>query len=265
MSDADKFILDFYRDVAKKFGLSGQSTMKDPTIRMAEEDFFCAEINRFIEERGHYPIIADVGCGNGHLLSVLRQRFPKCDLIGIEFTPELLELALERNISNAVILHGDIRNLENLPTKVDIVITERVLINLLNDFDKSHAFSSIKQALKPQGRLLMSESFIETWKNMNAARKEMRLEPIAQSKQNRYMTYDNLKELTDIGFAELKSEFSAHHLSTHFYITRIFHHLVRPEGGKLEQTEFVKFFNHALGPGIGEYSPIQFRVFEKMF
>lgn len=265
MSDPDKFILDFYREVAKKYGHSSQSTMKDPTIRAYEEVFFCKEIERFIEERKTYPVIADLGCGNGHLLSVIRKQFPQCNLIGIEFTPELYELALERNLENTLILQGDIRDLSVLNTKVDIAITERVIINLLNDFDKERAFQSIARVLNPQGRYLLCESFVETLLNLNNARREMRLEAIPQSKQNRYMTEDHIKEVEKTGFTEIIGVLSKHHLSTHFYLTRVFHHIVRPEGGKLEQTEFIRFFNLALGPGVGDYSPIQFRVFEKKY
>jgi len=264
MSNPDQFILDFYRDVAQRFGHSSQSTMKDHVIRRAEEEFFIEEIKRYMKERNPRPVIADMGCGNGHLLKVLRETFPQCELMGIEFTPELYELAVAREIPRCVILQGDIRDPKALPTKADVIITERVLINLLSDNDKQKAAQAIAQQLSVQGRLLMSESFLESWRKLNTARREVKLSPIPQSKQNRYMLEYDIQDYFPLGFVELKGIFSPHHLSTHFYFSRIYHHLMRPEGGQLQETEFVDFFDEAIGPGIGQYSPIQFRVLEKI-
>jgi hypothetical protein len=91
----------------------------------------------------------------------------------------------------------------------------------------------------------------------------MKLNRIPQSPQYRYVDEEFMLNLSETGFQEIEGTFPPNYLSTYFYLTRIFHHLVRPEGGKKENTRFVRFFTEAIGPSIGNFSPIQFRVFEK--
>jgi trans-aconitate methyltransferase len=208
--------------------------------------------------------VADIGCGNGHLLSELRAHYPELKLFGVEFTPELAQVAIERELPNCLMVQGDCRDPNFLTEKVDLLITERMLINLLSDKDKEIALSNIAGKLRPQGRLLMIESFVEPWRELNRARAEMRLPEIPQSRQNRYMSEEFLEPLFQNGVREIKGHIPANALSAHFYLTRIFHHLLRPEGGKLEETEFVSFFDRALPPGKGNFSPILMRVFEKI-
>src|SRR5690606_11944083 len=175
-------ILDFYRNVAQRYGTSPRSTMKDQFIRNAEVSFVAGEIARYQKEIWPAPSVADIGCGNGHLLSELSLQYPELRLFGVEFTPELAQVAIDRDLANAHVVQGDCRDPEFLKQKVDLIITERMLINLLSDQDKAIALKNIASKLKPQGRLLMIESFVEPWRELNRARLEMRLPEIPQSR-----------------------------------------------------------------------------------
>ena len=79
--------------------------MKDQTIRSAEVEFFCTEIDP-LYEKNHKLKILDVGSGNGYLLSVLRDKYPEALLYGVEFTPELHQLAIDRDL-DIDFIHGD--------------------------------------------------------------------------------------------------------------------------------------------------------------
>ena len=53
------------------------------------------------------------------------------------------------------------------------------------------------------------------------------------------------------------------YLSTHYFVSRVVHELVRPRDGSIRNTEFVKFLDSALPPAIGDYAPLRFLVFKK--
>lgn len=151
-----------------------------------------------------------------------------------------------------------------LDGEFDIVITERVVINLLSWPEQHQALKIIASLLKPGGRYIMVESFSEPWLQMNEARKEMGLPPVAQSAHNRFLNEKVTVALSKVGVREVKAQMPANSLSTHFYLTRVFHPSVRPHGGKTKESHFVRFFKEALPRDIGNYSPILLRLFEKI-
>lgn len=262
----DDFIKKHYSKVAKNFGETGLSTIQDPFIRDAEVDFFIREIEHYIikeDKKSSEVKVVDLGCGNGFLLMKLRERFPSLQLYGLEFTPELHQIAQSREIPNCHIFEGDIRLHYDIFEQADICITERVLINLQSWKQQKSALAHIQQYLRPKGRLLMSESFLESWVIMNIARREVLLPELPQSKQNNYLSENTVKAIKGMGFREVEGQTQRHFLSTHFYITRVLHQIIRPEGAKIKHSHLVSFLNQALPPGVGTYSPIQFRVFLK--
>ena len=254
--------MDHYKRIAVNYGDSPTSTIKDQFIRNSEVNFILKEIERFQKEVKREPVVLDVGCGNGYVLSVLSKKFSDLEFYGVEFTKELYEIAKDRNLANVTFFHEDCREQDFFSKKVDIIITERVLINIFNPNERMQAIRNLHSLLNKNARYILIESFVESWENLNKARKEMVLDAIPQSAQNRYIDEDLIKNLLEIGFLEIEGVFPPNYLSTYFYLTRIFHHLFRPKGGRKEGSEFVKFFNEVIGPSKGNYSPIQFRVFE---
>ncbi len=254
--------MDHYKRIAANYGDKGTSTIKDQFIRNSEISFITKEIEKYKNQVNQKLVVLDVGCGNGYVLSVLSEMYPDFEFYGVEFTKELFDIAQARNLKNVTFFNGDCRNKNFISKKVDIIITERVLINIFNPNERLIAVKNFYELLNKGGRYLLIESFVESWQNLNMARKEMVLDIIPQSPQNRYIDEDFIKNIKEIGFKEINGVIPPNYLSTYFYMTRIFHHLFRPQGGKKEGSEFVKFFNEVIGPAKGNYSPIQFRVFE---
>ncbi len=62
-------------------------------------------------------------------------------MTGVEFVPALVELARDRKLPGVEILQGDMRNPLNL--SVDVVITERSIVNLLNWEEQKLALQNI--------------------------------------------------------------------------------------------------------------------------
>ncbi|MDA8100059.1 MAG: class I SAM-dependent methyltransferase [Nitrospiraceae bacterium] len=256
-------ITDHYRKEAAAMGLSKNSTMHDAFIRNKEIEFILSEVQAHRSKRGNSLSILDLGCGNGYLLSVLTEQVDGCKFTGLEFTDELYQLAISRKLKNTTIIKGDCRTERMNGEQFDVIISERVLINLLSKDDKVKALDNIRSLLKDQGIYIMVESFDEPLSNLNKARKELLLDETKPAYHNEYFNEEIVKGFKETGFAELNPTYPKHYLSSHYFITRVLHEAIRPEEGAIKNTEFVKFFDVALPPAIGEYSPILFRVFEK--
>lgn len=259
----DELILNHYKKVASNFGDSPNSTMADPYIREMEIKFFIGEISRIKKNNPSIKKVLDLGCGNAHLLSVLQETFPELSFYGLEFTPELLEIALNRSLPSVIIKQGDAREADSFTETFDIIITERVIINILTWEGQEKALRNISHWLNPNGHYLMVESFRESWEELNKGRKEMSLEEIPVSYQNRYLNERVIPILKDLHLEEIKGEIPLNYLSTHFYLSRIVHVMLKPDGGRGKNSRFVRFFDDALPPAVGNYSPILFRVFKK--
>lgn len=260
----DNIILEHYKKVAANYGLKPSSSMKDQVIRDGEVHFFEESLKQIISGDGNTLSLFDVGCGNGHLLTHLRAVFPKLKLYGLEFHPDLSELAKSRAIENCTVVQGDMRDALTMFELHDVIITERSVINLLDKAEQHAALANIAKALKPGGHYLMSESFEAPMANINRARKEMALPPdVKPSQHNLWLEERDLEILQENGLREVSMPVKSTYLSTHFYITRVLHPVMLPGGGRAGAGEFQNFFNEALPPGVGNYSPILFRAFEK--
>jgi len=261
----ESYILDYYKKIAAKNGLSPTSSMQDQYIRDSEIAFCIGEIERYILEVGKQDItFFEVGCGNGHLLAILRERFPKIKLFALEFTPELYTQATSREIPNCQIVLGDARDIAFYPENVDLIISERVIINILSRKGQFQAFHNIANSLLPGGRYIQIESYSEPLAELNSALKEMLLDGLEESRHNKYLYEKMLGFMHQrTGLVEIDGHMPKNFLSTHFYVTRVFHKSILPKGGKVKFSRMAKFFVDALPIGIGNYSPILFRVFQK--
>ena len=249
----DDIIIKHYNKVAEKFGLSPSSTIGDQYIRQAEIKFFIESLKTKILNKGEGQSLFDIGCGNGHLLSVIRQEFPELKLFGLDFHPELTKLAQSRKLEHCEIVQGDMRKDLSFFGSHDFIITERSVINLLNKEEQFCALRNIAMIIKPGGYYFFSESFEEPRANINRARKQMYLaEDINPSKHNLWLKEEDLLTLKENKMFEIEGTIPPNYLSTHFYITRILHSIALPKGGVAE--EFQNFFNTALPAGVGTVS-----------
>jgi len=138
-----------------------------------------------------------------------------------------------------------------------------VLINLMYREDQLMAARRIAATLQCGGLFIMVECFTEPQENLNAARAELLLPPIPPAHHNFYLDEEFCAKLTELGLVEVEGHLPSNFLSTHYFNARVLHELLRPEGGAIRNTHFVKFFDAVAPPAVGNYSSILFRVFEK--
>ncbi len=247
------------------------SSMADQTIRNAEVEFFCKEIEMLYRKKKDLRVF-EAGPGNGYLLSILKERFPKIKLFALEFSPELYQLILSRDLKGLKVKCGSICKENDIPEewgKFDVIICERVIINILNRKDQYLACHNIAQRLLKKGYFIMSESFKEPLQNLNNARSDFSLTPIEESPHNDYLSEKFIEKwCAQEKLREISGQSRTHFLSTHFYLTRIIHEGLRHLGEKNNEirpkfAHLLTFLEAAFPPAVGQFSPILFRVFQK--
>lgn len=250
-------ILRHYRSEVETHGLDASSTMADDVTRNREIETIRSML-RHVAKQTNVKTVVDVGCGNGYLLNTLRGEFPQLELKAVEYTPEFVQIARSRNIERCEILQGDVRSMPLTDASIDVAITERCIINVMDRGDQTTALRDMARVVRPGGFWICVEAFTDGLETLNAARAEMGLPPNQQPHHNMWFdkpwfleTINPLFEVVNEDHPELAPP---NFLSSHYFISRVMY----PSCTKREvlyNTHFVKFFRFL--PPIGNYSPIQ--------
>ncbi len=265
--DYDRVIEEHYESVAERAGDSSSSTMADETIRERETNAIVSFLRMVQEQEGRPLRVGDVGCGNGYTLQVLREALPQNEYVGIELTDGLRKIAHDRFAGDdrVTIRGGDVRDPAFAGEKpFDVLISQRVLINLLNDKDQQDALANYVGAIRPGGYLFAIEAFQEPLETLNEARGELQLEPISPAHHNLYLSrgfFDQHKELEPV--KDERWDVEANDLSTHYFVSRVFFPWVTKDQPLKRNSQFMRFFTQALKPAIGDFSPLQILPFRK--
>ncbi|MBI2058272.1 MAG: class I SAM-dependent methyltransferase [Nitrospirae bacterium] len=254
--------------------------MMDATVRERETRLICRFVGlvlaRLIRDgrKEENLVLCDMGCGNGLTLHVLSEEFPGLRFVGLEYTPEMMEVARARfgNSSRVSIEAGDVRRLSGCEGRFDFVLGQRVLINVLDPAEQRQALQGLARTLKPGGFMLGIEAFEDALVHLNEARSEFGLPPILPPHHNRYLPVDfyrwehSLEPLTGPGLdPSLPADFlPSNFLSNHYYIARVLHPLaLGPEARFDRNSHFVRFLTSSLAAPVGDYAPIKAFCFRK--
>ena len=260
-------ILEHYRKQAEIHGADASSTMADEITRGRE----IAGVQRIVEwlkQRGAPASrLLDVGCGNGYLLGVLRHQFPDMQMNGLEYTPEMLEVARGRNVPSCPIVQGDVRALPFDDAAWDIAVTERCIINVMNVDEQAKSLAEVARVLRPGGHFLCIEAFTDGLGLLNAARDELGLKPNVQPHHNMWFDKDwflrtiaPFFEVIDLAAEDDPSLPPPNFLSSHYFMSRVVYPSIT-QREVLYNTHFVKFFS--VLPPMGNYSPIQIYLLKR--
>lgn len=180
-----------WEDWASTYGSDLRATTKCHSIKRLELE----AISRHIDGLGGAPAMLEVGCGNGYNGLALANRHPELRYLGLDFSAEMIGHAVAAvrdapaQVADRVAFHvGDARRLAAPLTldgadvshvgaawappvaAVDLVLTNRMLINLASADEQLDAMRRIRSMLVPGGRFLMLENSVQTHARLNDVR-----------------------------------------------------------------------------------------------
>lgn len=287
-SGYDNTIRRHYDRVAEEKGLSPSSTMGDEVIRANETQTILKFVESVAREHrvdaltnGGYALrpngdigltVLDVGCGNGYTIRQLIENIPQYRYVGMEYNEKMREQAETQLASfpSVQIIAGDLRDPRSISLElesVDILICQRVLINLMGLDDQKKGLNTILGLVRPGGALLFIEAFTSGLQNLNAARGEFEIEPIPPAPHNLYLPDDFFKHPALHYWRSETFNVPANFLSTHYFVSRVLHEMVlriMKRDGFVRNSHFVRFLSDALPAGVGEYAPLRINTFQKI-
>lgn len=160
------------------------------------------EIRTLLRYIKNADALLDVGCGNGYtdIHLALKKRI---GIVGIDISDKLIENARNmRNDSNiktwALFSCADIlsNNYDGFMTHeyecFDIVLTKRMLINILSWDEQREAIRKLVKYLKPNGKLIMMEATKQGYEKVNKLRSLVGLKKTDIRWHNNYLDEDLL-------------------------------------------------------------------------
>jgi ubiquinone/menaquinone biosynthesis C-methylase UbiE len=259
-------ILSHYRKEATEEKASATSTMRDQITRASEVEAVRSVVTYLTKSPNPVKSLLDIGCGNGYLLSLLREEYPELDLEGLDYTPEMIDIARARDIARCNIGLGDVRELPFNDSAWDLVVTERCIINVMDRDEQVKSFSEVARVLKRGGHFLCIEGFTDGLDQLNEARAELGLPPNVQPHHNLWFDKDWFLETIGKEFEVVDTQAVSEELpppnflSSHYFISRALYPAVTSTD-IIYNTHLVKFFSFL--PPMGFYSPIQLYLLRK--
>lgn len=147
--------------------------------------------------------ILDLGCGSGTAAFYFLDNLD-VTITGMDFSPKMIaeaqRAAEEKGFSQERLdfyVHDirEIKELEKSEKRYDVVMTERVLINLEDWQEQKAAINGIISLLKPGGLYLMCENLSEGLINLNKVRASINLDEIQKPWHNRYISKQEVEEI----------------------------------------------------------------------
>jgi len=151
--------------------------------------------------------VLEVGCGNGYLTNELRRHVAGVD--AFDFSESMIDAAKEQfGQRNGRFFVDSVLDAHHVEPPYDAVVCVRVLINLANTAEQILAVRNMAKWLKPAGRLVLLEGFLDGFEALNELRSRCGMTPIAPAPINHYCRWGELEptvtDLFDIG-AEWRS------------------------------------------------------------
>jgi SAM-dependent methyltransferase len=196
----------------KYWGDPNTRSLIDSNLKELEIDF----ISRYLKEEHE---VADIGCGDGNTIVNIASKVKS--ILGIERSDYLKNMAIqklaENKIENASICSGDILETD-FCEEFDIVITERVLINLPSWELQYQALENIHRSLRVGGLYLMVENTNDGHNALNKLRQAVGLKPIEVHWHNLYLDHEVFCDAIKDKFEILERN----GFSLYYFLTRVY-------------------------------------------
>jgi SAM-dependent methyltransferase len=187
-------IQDHWTNWATTYGAELRATTKTWTAKRLEIGALARRLTQLFGNERSVNVL-EVGCGNGINCVELAKAFPRMNLDGFDFIPEMIAAARENaraagvekqirlfvgNVLEVAAVHG-------LDVAYDVVFTDRCLINLNKVELQQNAISLLGDRLKPGGYLLMIENSDLAYGRQNRCRELLGLPPRSPASWNLFI------------------------------------------------------------------------------
>lgn len=260
-----KSIQTYWEQRAKQQASSPTATTNDVYMRNLEIKTLietCRELNLQAGQA------LDLGCGDGYSTVAVAEGIDGFSFLGIDYSESMINSAQERLNevpalqSRVRFMVGDAIHIGEICAgqKFDLVISDRVLINLETVDVQYNTMAQIAELLREDGYYLAIENFVEGQKVLNETRRSMGLSEIPVRWHNLFFRknefIEHAKESFDL--LELKEFASSYYFATRVIYSRMcqmlgeepdYHHSIHQLAGEL--------------PCIGNFSPVKLAVLRK--
>lgn len=164
----------------------------DVTQRALETDFVLSVLPAGAK-------ILEVGCGNGHLTNILREKAGFVD--AFDYSANMITMAknytLEKNNRFFV---DNVLDLKNTEASYEAIVCVRVLINLRDLEEQKLALENLAKMLKPGGKLILIEGFKDGFEAANKIRTDVGMPAMQPAAINFYSHVADFKPVLDKHF-----------------------------------------------------------------
>jgi len=212
--------------------------------------------------------ILDVGCADGFSTIKIASSLPKVKFLGIDYSENMIKIASKKLSAHHGLVRrvkfvvGDASKLEDVvgKTRYDVIISDRLLINLDSGKTQSKVISNIANHLVPRGYYIAIENFIEGHKKMNSTRKHIGLPEIPLRWHNLFLKKEKFVRDVQHFFKIISfNEFA----SAYYFATRVvYSKMCQMRSKEPDYTHDIHKLSIHL-PWFGEFSPVKMVVLRK--
>jgi len=178
---------DIVNQLKKYFDSRGSQKISatSPDFNLREIEIAC--ISKYLKNKQN---ILDLGCGNGYSTLIYASQF-KSNFLGLDYSKPMIDAA--KKLTKKIKTKGkvtfdtsDVLNAKLLKNHYDVVITQRLLINLQSRASQKKLLKKIYNSLKPRGLYLMCESTFQGNDRLNKIRKNVGLNIIPNTSSSNF-------------------------------------------------------------------------------
>tara|TARA_B110000046_G_scaffold29575_1_gene31121 strand:- start:5488 stop:6252 length:765 start_codon:yes stop_codon:yes gene_type:complete len=226
------------------------------------------EVNEIKKYINNNVKVLEIGCGNGITAIELAKSF-NIDILAVDYSPKMIanaKLLLSKessvNLKNRIKFEVlDVRDFSKITEKYDIVISERVLINIDSHEEQLKIINRIYNILSSKGKFIMCESSKQGLEMINIEREKFELPRIEMPWHNNYIDDERLQN--DLKKINLKLSKINHFSSTYYFLSRIIYaHYANENKLTLDYNSIINQMSYKL-PVYGKFSQTKIWEWEK--
>lgn len=204
-----------------KFKNAVREYWEDPTtISIIDKNLHQMEIDTVCRYLKSSDEIVDIGCGDGKATVAYARKVKKC--VAYERSNFLRKEAADEvkrsGLKNTIIKDGDILKMKKIPEQPNVLITQRLLINLASWSEQKEAIENIYKMLRPGSLYIMIENTNDAYLALNDMRYQVGLEPVPIHWHNLFFDYNQLMDFLKDKFQLLDS----HNFGLYYFLTRVY-------------------------------------------